>query len=122
MQAELFTVEQVPDAFDGQEEWRTVVGFIRYEVSNMGRFRRKATGRILKGCRSETGYWNIGMIRDGKLHTKLAHRVVALAFLERPSEKHTHVNHKNKDRHDFRASNLEWMTPSENQTHALAAP
>ncbi len=122
MQMEMFGAEVVVEGFDTQEEWREVVGFIRYEVSNFGRFRRKSNGRILDGTPSETGYRNISMMKDGKLHTKLAHRLVAMAFLEKPSEKHTHVNHKNKDKQFNKVSNLEWVTPSQNQKHAKAKP
>lgn len=58
------------------------------------------------------------MVRDGKQETKLAHRMVAEAFLEQPSEEHQVVNHKNKVRTDNRISNLEWSTRSYNAKHA----
>ncbi len=122
MQMEMFGSEVVVEGFDAQEEWRSVTGFVRYEVSSMGRFRRKATGRIISGSSSQNGYRNIGMVKDGKFCMKYAHRLVAMAFLERPSENHTHVNHRNKDKQDNRVSNLEWVTPSQNQKHALNTP
>lgn len=117
-QMEMFGSEVVVEGFDAQEEWRSVTGFVRYEVSSMGRFRRKATGTILVGHNAWTGYNHIGLLRDGKQIFKLSHRLVAEAFLVKPSEKHEVVNHKNKVRNDNRVSNLEWFTRSQNAKHA----
>ena len=102
------------------EEWRTVPGFLRYEVSSMGRFRNRATGQYLGGTTVHNGYLHIGLIRNGHQETKLAHRLVAEAFLEKPSPNHSDVNHKNKVRTDNRSSNLEWCTRSHNSRHAKA--
>ena len=100
------------------EEWRRVPDFPRYEVSTLGRFRNRSTGQYLGGTTVHNGYLHIGLIRDGKQHTHLAHRLVALAFLERPSPRHTDVNHLNKVRTDNRVVNLEWSTRSHNSKHA----
>ena len=100
------------------EEWRIAPGFPRYEVSNMGRFRNTATGKYLTGSVANNGYIHIGLVTSGKQIFKLAHRLVAEAFLEQPSPKHSDVNHKNKVRSDNRDSNLEWSTRSHNSKHA----
>lgn len=54
---------------------------------------------------------------DGKDKIVLAHRFVALLFLECP-DANAVVNHKNGIKTDFRVSNLEWVSSSENQNHA----
>ena len=100
------------------EEWREVAGFAGYECSTMGRFRKKRTGQYLGGTTVHNGYLHIGLFRNGAQVTKLAHRLIAETWLEKASEKHNDVNHRNKVRTDNRASNLEWATRSQNSKHA----
>lgn len=99
------------------EEWRDMPDYSRYQVSSMGRFRNKKTGRHIAHRVSEyTGYYAmVGMHKDskGKQHTLLAHRMVAQVFIPNPDNKQI-VNHINHVRHDSRASNLEWVDMSEN--------
>lgn len=56
---------------------------------------------------------------DGSHKEMLAHRLVALAFIENddPLNK-TFVNHIDGDKLNNNISNLEWVTPSENNQHA----
>jgi len=103
------------------EEWRPIDGF-GYDVSSFGRVRNHRTGRYLSGTVAQNGYIHIGLVppQGGPQKMWLLHRLVAVTFLEQPSPKHTHVNHRNKVRSDNRLANLEWMTPSENMLHAFA--
>lgn len=101
------------------EEWRPITGFIRYEVSSLGRFRRRFTGAILRG-KNCNGYTLIGLMRDGVQFTKTAHRIVAITFLGDPPPGKPIVNHINRVRHDNRVANLEWISYSGNALHALA--
>jgi NUMOD4 motif/HNH endonuclease len=100
------------------EEWKPVVGFLRYEVSTLGRFRRLSNGKYLEGTFNHNGYIHIGLTRNGRQVTKLAHRLIAETFLEPASKLHSVVNHKNKNRVDNRLSNLEWATRSYNSWHS----
>lgn len=98
------------------EVWRSVPGYADcYQVSNLGRFRSS------RGIRQPStiwdGYLRVTLEREtGKRTTVALHRLVAKAFVPNPENK-PQVNHKNGDRCDCRAENLEWVTNSENQLH-----
>ena len=103
-------------------EWKPVKDYEGYyEVSNQGDIRRikggsgAKPGQIVKGKKGNTGYHEVCLAKD-TVHTwKLAHRVVAEAFL---GSSDLHVNHKNCDKLDNRLENLEYVTRSENMQHA----
>lgn len=103
------------DAQDAaKEEWRGL--FDAYEVSNLGRVR--AGARILQPWVRGKGYLSVSIWQDGKNLEPYVHRLVAEAFCRKESADQTQVNHRNGDRTDNRAENLEWCTPKENRTHA----
>lgn len=78
--------------------------------------KRKVLGRVLKPFISKpTGYLQISM--HGKAFN--IHRLVAFAFCDCYAEG-LQVNHKNGNKGDNRAENLEWVTASENQRHSYA--
>ena len=109
------------------EEWRPMldpasgVEVSGRIVSSLGRV-MSARGVISKGCLSETGYYSTFVcLNSGARRHVLVHRLVAIAFLGPPPlENHTVVNHKDLDKGNNAVNNLEWTTPSKNQTHFLA--
>ncbi len=96
-----------------------------YQISNLGRIRRVTASNttdamhVLKPYEDKlTGYMLVGLrSRDGVRRTHLLHRVVARVWHGHPRRKE--VNHKNGIRGDCRASNLEYVTHSENIQDAV---
>lgn len=103
-----------------QEFWKDVVGYENcFKVSNFGNVFSKRTGKLLKQRTTNSGYASIATKiggRTGKAVCFKVHRLVAQAFLPNPEGKLT-VNHKDSNRLNNHASNLEWMTQQENIKH-----
>lgn len=104
------------------EQWKVVSGTQgRIEVSDMGRMRSHLRdGRILKAQHDAKGYQRITVTLDREKRTYKVHREVAVAFLPRVAGK-TQVNHIDGNKDNNAASNLEWVTNSENAHHAIDA-
>lgn len=109
-----------------QEIWKDVKGYESlYVVSNMGRVivlprerpNYTAKKKVLK-LRSDSAnkYILVDFNSNGKKETRLAHRIVAEAFILNPECKEQ-VNHMNGNKQDNRAVNLEWVSRSENAKH-----
>jgi hypothetical protein len=99
-----------PPVDEETEIWREINN--EYDVSDQGRVRRGK--RILSGSLHNDGY--IFVTINGKQIP--LHRLVAEAFVENPEEK-PEVNHKDGNKQNCRAENLEWVTRSENTKHAI---
>jgi len=99
----------------GKEIWKDVAGYDGYyAVSNTGRVGSAKYGnwRILKPA-SQGNYKCVQLSASNKSRIKLAHRLVANAFLPKP-HKRCEVDHKNNNKHDNRVENLQWITHQQN--------
>lgn len=96
--------------------WVGIVGFEGYFVSACGLILGKY-GRVLKPQKINSGYLVVHLRAGGKRMVKTVHRLVASAFLENPREGEV-VNHKNGNKGDNKATNLEWCSYGENSMHA----
>ena len=91
--------------------------YTRYEVSNQGRVRNAHTGKLLKPQPFSNGYLFIQLFYKGEKKVMLVHRLVALAFVPGWREG-LEVNHKDGNKKNNSAENLEWVTHSENHRHS----
>ena len=87
----------------------------KYQASDDGHIRSIKTGRTLGEFRGKDGYLRTQF--DGK--TRMIHRVIANAFLPKVDGKFF-VNHKDGNKQNNSAENLEWCTRNENMKHAYA--
>lgn len=111
------------------EQWKPVKGFEgKYIVSNFGNVMSIPRTYINKLGREYTidgftlvkhdgtnGYERVWL---GDSVKKSVHRLVAEVFVPNPYG-YTEVNHKDGNKKNNRASNLEWVTHKENIEHAL---
>lgn len=117
------------------EIWKDVEGFEGYyQISSMGRVRsldrqitciafgkvqvRMQRGRVLKGSVCSSGYPIVHLYQDCERVNVMVHRIVAKHFLDKVDGK-DFVNHKDGNKLNNFAENLEWVTKSENTLHAI---
>ena len=104
--------------------WKEIDGFNgNYEVNEFGEIRSKFPKKPIKSLKpisKSHGYMKVNLQADGKIVQASVHRLVAQAFVQNPEGK-TQVNHIDGNKHNNRADNLEWVTPSENILHSFKA-
>lgn len=96
------------------DDWKQI-DKLPYSVNMHGDVRNDRTGKILKPS-LVCGYHQVKLLENYKVYHKLVHRLVASAFIDNPSNK-PEVNHKDGNKINNDAENLEWVTRSENQKH-----
>ena len=102
------------------EEWKEIKDtYGYYYISNLGRVKNKK-GLILKTFINNCGYECVKLShKKVKKLNHTIHRLVAEYFCSKKSKETNEVNHMDGNKlHNF-ASNLEWVTSSENKLHAF---
>lgn len=106
-----------PAASALREEWRDVVGFEgRYRVSSLGRVFSAYKDDVLEGTKPQGPYTyhTVRLYKNGKMHGRAVHKIMAEAFLgPRPSPVHQ-VRHLDGDHTNNQLDNIVWGTPKEN--------
>jgi HNH endonuclease/NUMOD4 motif len=116
------------------ETWKTILGHEGYEISSTGIVKAKQRqvvykdGRvgnfselIMKPMLTKKGYHKVHLSsneKEGYRTSKLVHRLVAEMFIPNPNNK-GQVNHKDGNKLNNHADNLEWVTNQENHEHKL---
>jgi hypothetical protein len=115
-----------------KEVWIDIVGYEGiYQVSSFGSVKcpyrewlgykgnkRVISNLILKSSDNGRGYLIVGLRKNNHQRMEKVHRLVAEAFILNPLNK-KEVNHINGVKTDNHVNNLEWITRSENQKHAV---
>lgn len=118
-----------------EEKWKPIEGYAGlYEVSNLGRVRsvdrittmkngvrRKTHGTVLKPAQGNGAgnYLCVTLSKNGRMKKKLVHRLVASAFIPNP-ENLPEINHKDEDKTNNKADNLEWCDRRYNNLYGTA--
>lgn len=98
------------------EEWLDITGYENmYQVSSLGRVRNRNTGYILKPLMKK-GYQVVNLYSNKKMKTHAIHRLVAQAFIPNLQQL-PQVNHKDENKVNNCAGNLEWCTAYYNNNY-----
>jgi hypothetical protein len=100
-----------------EEIYKTIKNHPGYEVSNLGNimslnYNNTGNKKLLKQKLTKKGYFTISL---NSIKYRV-HRLVAKAFIPNPENK-LQINHKDGNKINNNANNLEWCTNSENQLH-----
>lgn len=98
-----------------------IKGYPGYLVHADGYVWSTKAGRKLKPSLNIDGYPRVQLYNDDGRQWFFVHRLVAIAFKPNPKKK-PEVNHDDWDRLNSAASNLTWMTSSENKLHNRKKP
>ena len=101
------------------EVWKEIAGLdSRYFISTEGRVLSLCMDgyKLMHPFICGDGYYYVDLRKDGKDLKSRVHRLVAEAFIDNPEDKPI-VHHRDTNRRNNKASNLQWMTEAE---HAAA--
>ena len=96
---------------------KEIPNFPKYYVDTQGNVystqRSSTMKKLTPWLDTKKNYLMVGLMRDGKRHRMLVHRLVAMTFIPNPQNL-PEVNHKDKKKTKCSVDNLEWCTRKEN--------
>lgn len=106
------------------EEWRDIKDYEgHYLVSDLGRvkttkvYHPSRAGNILRVSPAKGGYLKVNLCKNSIKRTRAVHKIVAETFLGPCPEGHE-VNHKDTNKNNNRADNLEYLTRPDHVKHS----
>lgn len=100
-----------------REIWKDIPDYDgKYQVSNKGRVKNVATGKILNPELTTKGYYRVKLCDNGVKKRFHLHRLVAIVFVPNPNN-YPIVNHKDLNPKNCCADNLEWCDYNYNNSY-----
>lgn len=98
--------------------WKDVNGFEgKYKINRSGIVYSLISDKILGTRLNKYGYTKVVLCKNGKIYHYTMYRLVAIHFIDNHENK-KEVNHKDGNKLNNTADNLEWCTNLENIRHA----
>ena len=97
------------------EEWRDVVGYENYLISNLGRFKSKISNKVLRQHIVQK-YLKVSLVNKNGKKLIASHRAVAFAFIPN-NDGFRCINHLDENKLNNRIENLEWCSHSYNNNY-----
>lgn len=79
---------------------------------------RKYPEKMLKKVLDSYGYHHVALCKNGRCMSSKVHRLVAYLFIPNPNNEET-VNHKDFNKTNNSIDNLEWLSTTANNQHAI---
>lgn len=100
---------------------KTIIGYENYEIFDNGTVWSKSKRKFLSQWRDKKGYNYVTLFSEnGSKKNFRVHRLVAIYFLPNIENK-PDVNHKDENKDNNSAENLEWVTKIENNRYGTRA-
>lgn len=103
------------------EKWKSIPEFDNYQISNMGSVKNVKNNKIRKASppSAKTKYYKIILYQGGHTKTFDIHRLVGQVFCQKPvTDEYLEIHHINGNTFDNRATNLKWVTRSQNRRYS----
>ena len=96
------------------EVWVRISSAPDYQVTNLGRVRRRETGVVLKPWKHASGHLYLKLAVGGRKKSFQIHRLVAIAFIGDPPTPRHEVRHLDGNPLNNSLGNLAWGTRMDN--------